>query len=157
MHEPLHKRRAKLPALMDGSILRLSVELPGSAKRERFWDTHQFSQANYKRCVSWGELRSTRTTGVFRRANPCAANAKNVLSSIPHIAPWSSPADFVLSERVQQRGFAKPRSEPSLSELGDTSRVFSCLLCNFHVWLCSRSGAAPCNRSKRVSRFDANH
>jgi bifunctional non-homologous end joining protein LigD len=30
--EPLHKRRANLPALVDGSVLRLSVELPGSAK-----------------------------------------------------------------------------------------------------------------------------
>ena len=30
--EPLHKRRANLPALVDGSVFRLSVELPGSAK-----------------------------------------------------------------------------------------------------------------------------
>jgi bifunctional non-homologous end joining protein LigD len=33
MREPLHKRRAKLPKLVDGKTLRLSVELPGSAEQ----------------------------------------------------------------------------------------------------------------------------
>ena len=33
MREPLHKRRAKLPKLVDGKTLRLSLELPGSAEQ----------------------------------------------------------------------------------------------------------------------------